>query len=55
MGEMRNAYVILVGKYEEMRPTGTPRRVWDDNLKICKKYGNAIVVISGINCGQVAL
>jgi len=29
MGAMRNAYSILVGKPEEKRPLGRPRRRWD--------------------------
>jgi hypothetical protein len=33
MGEMRNAYRILVGKPGE-RPLGRPRRTWVDNIKI---------------------
>jgi hypothetical protein len=33
-GETRNAYRILVGKPEENRPLGRPRRVWVDNIKI---------------------
>jgi hypothetical protein len=31
MGEKRNAYVILVGKSEVMRPLGTHR--WVDNIE----------------------
>jgi hypothetical protein len=34
MGETRNAYRILVGKPEGMRPLGRPRRRWVDNIKI---------------------
>jgi hypothetical protein len=34
MGEKRNAYRILVGKPEGMRPLGRPRRRWVDNIKI---------------------
>jgi hypothetical protein len=29
MREMRNAYNILVGKFEEKRPLGRPRRKWE--------------------------
>jgi hypothetical protein len=32
MGEKRNAYRILVGKPEEKRPLGRPRRRWEDNI-----------------------
>jgi hypothetical protein len=31
MMEMRNAYIILVGK-PEGRPLGRPRRRWEDNI-----------------------
>jgi hypothetical protein len=34
MGETRNAYRILVGKSEEKRPLGRPRRRWVDNSKM---------------------
>jgi hypothetical protein len=34
MGEMRNAYRILVGKPEGRRPLGRPRRWWVDIIKI---------------------
>jgi hypothetical protein len=33
MGAKRNAYRILVGKPEGMRPIGRPRRRWVDNIK----------------------
>jgi hypothetical protein len=33
MEEKRNAYRILVGKPEGMRPLGRPRRRWVDNIK----------------------
>jgi hypothetical protein len=29
LGEMRNAYKILIGKPEEKRPIGGPRRRWE--------------------------
>jgi hypothetical protein len=32
MGEKRNAYRLLVGKPEETRPLGRPRRRWVDNI-----------------------
>jgi hypothetical protein len=32
MGEKRNAYRLLVGKPEEKRPLGRPRRRWVDNI-----------------------
>jgi hypothetical protein len=34
MGELRNAYRILVGKPEGKRPLGRPRRKWVDNTEI---------------------
>jgi hypothetical protein len=34
MGEMRGAYNILVGRPEERRPLGRPRRRWEDNIKM---------------------
>jgi hypothetical protein len=34
MREKRNAYRILVGKPEEKRPLGRPRRGWVDNIKM---------------------
>jgi hypothetical protein len=33
-GEKRDAYRVLVGKPEEKRPLGRPRRTWEDNIKI---------------------
>jgi hypothetical protein len=32
--ETRNAYRILVGKPEEKRPLGRPKRRWVDNIKM---------------------
>jgi hypothetical protein len=34
MGEKRNAYRLLVGKREEKRPLGRPRRRWLDNIRM---------------------
>jgi hypothetical protein len=34
MGEKRNAYRLLVGKPEEKRPLGRPRRRWVDNIEM---------------------
>jgi hypothetical protein len=44
MGETRNTYMILVGKPEEKRPLGRPRRRWVDNIKMdlrdrTRRYG----------------
>jgi hypothetical protein len=37
MGEKRNTYRFLVGKPEEKRPLGRPRRRWYNNNKIYVK------------------
>jgi hypothetical protein len=34
MGENRNVYRLLVGRPEEKRPLGRPRRRWMDNIKM---------------------
>jgi hypothetical protein len=34
MGQMRNAYNILVGKPEAKRPLGRPRHRWKDNFRM---------------------
>ena len=34
MEQSRNAYRVLVGKLEEKRPLGRPRRRWEDNIKM---------------------
>ena len=34
MDQSRNAYRVLVGKPEEKRPLGRPRRRWEDNIKM---------------------
>jgi hypothetical protein len=34
MGEIRNAYKILVGKSERERPLVRPRRRWEDNIRM---------------------
>ena len=34
MGERRGVYRVLVRKPEGKRPLGTPRRRWEDNIKI---------------------
>ena len=33
MGEGRDVHRVLVGKPEEKRPLGRPRRRWEDNIK----------------------
>jgi hypothetical protein len=34
VGEMRNAYNILVGKSERKRPLGRHRHRWEDNIRM---------------------
>jgi hypothetical protein len=34
MGEGRDVHRVLVGKPEEKRPLGRPRRRWEDYIKI---------------------
>jgi hypothetical protein len=34
MGESRGAFRVLVGKSERKRPLGTPRRRWENNIKM---------------------
>jgi hypothetical protein len=34
VGEMRNAYKILVGELERKRLLGRPRRRWEDNIRV---------------------
>jgi len=34
MGEGRGVHGVLVGKPEGKRPLGTPRRRWEDNIKM---------------------
>jgi hypothetical protein len=34
MGEKGNVHMLLVGKPEDKRPLGRPRRRWIDNIKI---------------------
>ena len=34
MQQSRNAYRVLVGKPEGKRPSGRPRRRWEDNIKM---------------------
>ena len=34
MGEGRGVHSVLIGKPEVKRPLGTPRRRWEDNIKM---------------------
>jgi len=39
MGEVRDAYRVIVGKTEGKGPLGRPRHRWEDNIKwIFKKW-----------------
>ena len=33
-GDEKGVYRVLVGKPEEKRPLGRPRRRWEDNIKV---------------------
>jgi hypothetical protein len=39
MGEIRNAYKMLVGKSDEKRPLGRPRRRWEINVTAYRNGG----------------
>jgi hypothetical protein len=34
MGRVKNAHKILMGKTEEKRTLGRPKRRWEDNIKV---------------------
>jgi hypothetical protein len=34
MGEERNVYKVLMGKLEGKRPLGSPRRRWEDGIRV---------------------
>jgi len=34
VGQMRNEHKILVGKPEGKRPSGRPKRIWEDNIRM---------------------
>jgi hypothetical protein len=48
MGEERDVYRILMGKPEEKRPLGKPRRRWDQN----GSYGDWLGVVEWIHLAQ---
>jgi hypothetical protein len=50
MGEGRGVYRVLVGRSEEKRPVGRPRRRWEDNIKVDLRE----IGIDGANCIQLA-
>jgi len=39
IGDMRNAYKILVGKPEGKKPRGRHRRRWEDNIRMNLREG----------------
>jgi hypothetical protein len=44
MGEDRGVHRVLVGKPEEKRPLGRPRRRWKDNIKMdFQEVGGGVV------------
>jgi hypothetical protein len=49
MGEKRNVYRLLVGKPEERRPLGRPRRRWLDNIRM------DIVEVGWCDVGRIGL
>jgi hypothetical protein len=34
MGEMRNTYIMLVGKPEGKKPLEEPKRRWENNIRL---------------------
>jgi hypothetical protein len=50
MGEGRSVYRVLVGRAEGKRPLGTPRRRWEDNIKLDLRE----IGFDGANCIQLA-
>jgi hypothetical protein len=45
MGEMGNAYKILIGKPEEKRPPVGPRRRWEDDIRMDDREIRGEVVV----------
>jgi hypothetical protein len=41
MGDMKNAYIILVGKSEGKKPLGKPRSRWEE--KMCGRVWTAYI------------
>jgi hypothetical protein len=50
MGEGRGVYRVLVGRPENKRPVGRPRRRWEDNIKMDLRE----IWIDGANWIQLA-
>jgi hypothetical protein len=57
MGEGRVHYRVLVGKPERRRPLGSPRRRWENNIKMdlqkvdCGSWTGFIWLWIGRGCG----
>jgi hypothetical protein len=51
MGEGRRVYRVLIGRPEEKRPLGRPRRRWEHNIKMDLRE----IGIDGLNWIQLAL
>jgi hypothetical protein len=49
MAEMKNAYIILVGKPEGKRPLGRRRRRWEDDIKWILGNGIGKMWIGGLS------
>jgi hypothetical protein len=54
IGEKRNAYRILVGKPEEKRPLGRPKRKWVDNIKMDLTEIDGLIRI-GLICLRIGI
>ena len=56
MEERRGVYKVLVGKPQGRRPHGSPRRKWEDNIKMdLREVGwGHVLDRSGSGQGQVA-
>jgi len=53
MGEDRGVHRVLVGKPEGKRPLGTPRRRWEDNIKMgLQEVGGGRGGLDAVGSGQ---
>ena len=51
MAEGRGMHRVLVGRPEIKRPLGTPRRRWEDNIKMDLQEVGGIWVLDGVGSG----
>ena len=52
MGEDRGVHRVLVGKPEGKKPLGTPRRRWEDNIKMdLQEVGGGRGDCMAVTCG----